>query len=141
MKYLRCCDLGDVDVRKDEARLDGELQSWTPVEAERARRELAIGGGEWLAGPAGRSQLREMFSHHAGGDPASPLRGSPLRDGTGAMVEAARGRDGAVGEELGVMKNGGAIMISAPKDSGGADSRRQGSARAIQASRSGVAAL
>ena len=135
MKYLRYCDLGDVDVREDEARPDGELQSWTPVEAEGARRELAI-RGEWLAGPAGRSQLREMFSHHAGGDPASPLRG-----GTGAMVEAARGRDGAVGEELGVMKNGGAIMISAPKDSGGADSRRQGSARAIQASQSGVAAL
>ena len=45
MKYLRCCDLGDVDVREDEARPDGELQSWTPVEAEGARRELAIGGG------------------------------------------------------------------------------------------------
>jgi len=102
---------------------------------------LGGGEGEWLAGPAGRSQLREMFSHHAGGDPASPLRGSPLRDGTGAMVEAARGRDGVVGEELGVAKNGGAITISAPKDSGGADSRRQGSARAIQASQSGVAAL
>ena len=80
-------------MREDEARPDGELQSWTPVEAEGARRELAIGGGEgeWLAGPAGHSQLREMFSHHAGGDPASPLRGSPLRGGNGAMVEAARG--------------------------------------------------
>ena len=50
MKYLRYCDLGDVDVREDEARPDGELQSWTPVEAERARRELAIGGGGGLQG-------------------------------------------------------------------------------------------
>ena len=57
------------------------------------------------------------------------------------MVEAARGRGGAVGEELGVTKNGSTITISAPKDSRGADSWRQGSARAIQASQSGVAAL
>lgn len=41
-------------------------------------------GGSWPWG--GGLQGREMFSHHAGGDPASPLR-----DGTGAMVEAARG--------------------------------------------------